>query len=71
MFDHFQKRLRGDRRLAVLALVLFTAFFVLGSFVTQTAIDAGEGVFAIVGIVLMAGGLIGQLVTLATLFRPR
>ncbi|RXZ44204.1 hypothetical protein [Crenobacter cavernae] len=71
MLDKIMQRLQRDRRLAVFALILSTVFFGLGSFATQTAIDAKEGVFAILGIALLAVGLIGQLLALAALFRSR
>lgn len=64
-------RLQRNRPLAIAALVFFTVLFGAGSYLAQTAIEARQGGLAMLGVLGVLLGLIGQLVALAAVFKHR
>jgi hypothetical protein len=69
MFNTLITRLQRNRRLAVAALISFTVLFAGGSYFTQAAIDARHGVQALLGVLAVLVGLLGQLISLAAVFK--
>ena len=71
MFQHFVTLLKRDRRASLAALVVFTLVFGGGSYIAQRAIDMHQGGVAMLGVLLVLAGLLGQLIALAALFKQR
>lgn len=71
MFNAFMTRLQHHPRLAIAALIFFTILFGGGSYFTQTALDARQGGQALLGVLSVLVGLVGQLLSLAAVFKKR